>query len=249
MYAAAVLMQPQIVFIFALVGLHMQYEAVLGLQLPVRSTQVQGKVSNSLEGQPFSCDRRTVVATTLLTLLPTITILSQPNAAFARVPGSLDVSESVQQIRDASLAIRKLSNNWLDYATIDEEGRAGDNTDAARRILGGVAPQAGMAAIEIAKLTPLYRIDVAFKAVRKCALNEDEKWASTLDLERFEELGERINFAVQKADGDFYGVMFAAKGTTQVKQIYKEAKGQVDQGIVDLDEILLLLKDAGAPGL
>jgi hypothetical protein len=62
--------------------------------------------------------------------------------------------EAVEQIRDASVALRGLQRDWAKYAIIDAEGRAG-NIDAARRILGGVAPQSGAAAIEVAKKTPL----------------------------------------------------------------------------------------------
>jgi hypothetical protein len=172
-----------------------------------------------------------------------------PLTASARAPGSSDVAEAVAQIRDASADLRKLSQNWSEYAVINAEGRAGDNTVGARRILGGVAPQAGSAAIEMAKATPLYRIDGAFNAVRKYAIDADDgSWGSNLDLDTFEDIGERLLFAIQKADGDFYSVVFAAKGTTQLTNIYRETKKQVDQGIIDFDKMLDLLKIAGAPG-
>ena len=73
-------------------------------------------------------------------------------AAAARTPGSEDVLEAIIQIKDAAAALRKLRSEWDQYAVIDGEGRAG-NIDAARRILGGVAPQRGDAAIEVAKAT------------------------------------------------------------------------------------------------
>ena len=51
--------------------------------------------------------------------------------------------------------------------------------------MGGVAPQRGEAAIEVAKVTPLYRIDGAFAAVRKAALKSDDGWGAALDVEEF----------------------------------------------------------------
>lgn len=65
-----------------------------------------------------------------------------PAAALARTPGSDDVGEAIQQIRDADAALRRLQREWSTYACIDKEGRA-CNIDAARKILGGVAPQRG----------------------------------------------------------------------------------------------------------
>eukprot|EP00527_Entomoneis_sp_CCMP2396_P002624 CAMPEP_0198139942 /NCGR_PEP_ID=MMETSP1443-20131203/3181_1 /TAXON_ID=186043 /ORGANISM="Entomoneis sp., Strain CCMP2396" /LENGTH=240 /DNA_ID=CAMNT_0043802221 /DNA_START=14 /DNA_END=736 /DNA_ORIENTATION=+ len=174
---------------------------------------------------------------------------SNINAAFARAPGSKDLSEALGQIQGAVEDLRKLRDDWDSYATIDAEGRAG-STDAARRILGGIAPQAGTAAIEVAKSRPLYRIDGAFLSIRQAAINDDAPevaWPSDLDLAQFEELAERVLFAVQKADGDFYSVLFAQKGTRQISGIFSEAKGQVNQGISDFEEVLRLLKDAGAP--
>jgi hypothetical protein len=177
-------------------------------------------------------------------------------AAWARAPGSKDVAEAVEQIRDASEALRQLQRDWDQYARIDKEGRAmTDATVIARRILGGVGPMTGDGAIQMAKATPLYRIDGAFTAVRKASLDNDNDdddeslWAANLDLELFEDIAERIVFQVQKADGDLYSVQFASKGTTQISGIYKEAKGQIDQGVVDFAAMLGLLKDAGAPGL
>jgi hypothetical protein len=180
----------------------------------------------------------------------------EPQAAWARAPGSKNIAEAVDQIRDASEALRQLQRDWEKYALIDKEGRAvTDATVLARRILGGVGPMAGDGAIEMAKATPLYRIDGAFTAVRKASLDDEDdsdssssSWAANLDLELFDEIAERIVFQVQKADGDLYSVQFASKGTTQISGIYKEAKGQVDQGVVDVTTMLGLLKDAGAPG-
>ena len=113
----------------------------------------------------------------------------------ARTPGSTDVTEAVEQIRDGSDALRGLAKEWATYACIDGEGRA-CNIDAARKILGGVAPQRGDAAIEVAKSTPLYRIDGAFAAVRTYALNAgDGSWGSALDVEAFVETAEDIVMA------------------------------------------------------
>jgi hypothetical protein len=143
---------------------------------------------------------------TRTTALITILTTSAPPPAKARAPGSKDIAESVTQIQDAVVALQALLQNWDQYATIDAEGRAG-STDAARRILGGIAPQAGRTAIEVAQKTPLYRMDGAFHAIRQQAAaleEEDSSWLGALDLPRFEELVERILFALQKADGDFY---------------------------------------------
>ena len=108
------------------------------------------------------------------------TLLAVPTAGLARTPGSVDVRESVDQIRDAAAALRKLRQEWSSYAVIDSEGRAG-NIDAARRILGGAAPQRGEAARLAAEATPLYRVDGAFAAIRKFALNDDDGWGARLD--------------------------------------------------------------------
>lgn len=193
------------------------------------------------------CHRRRAflsIATTVNALL----VNDNNSKAVARAPGSTDVVEAIMQIRDASLDLRKLDNDWSLYSVIDDEGRAG-STDGARRILGGIAPQAGSAAIEVPKKTPLYRIDVAFVTVRKAALEDDSGWTNNLDLDQFEELAERILYEVQKADGNFYSVLFAAKGTRMINDIFIETRKLVKQGISDLDEMLGLLKDAGAPGL
>jgi len=111
----------------------------------------------------------------------------------------------------------------------------------------------GAAAIESATKTPLYRIDVAFVTIRKAALEEDGsdalKWAADLDLERFEELADRVVYETQKADGNFYGVLFAQKGTKMIEDIFGETRGLVRQGVVDLEEMMKLLSDARAPGL
>ena len=70
---------------------------------------------------------------------------------------------------------------------IDAEGRAGD-VNPARRILGGVAPQRGQEAFDVAIATPLYRCDKAFDAVRKAALNADSgSWLTSFDIEDFVE--------------------------------------------------------------
>lgn len=104
-----------------------------------------------------------------------IPFLPAPDVS-ARTPGSSDVSEAIQQIIDGRAALRRLQQDWSTYACIDKEGRA-CNIDAARKILGGVAPQRGDAAIEVAKATPLYRIDGAFKALRLYALDAaDSDW-------------------------------------------------------------------------
>lgn len=125
--------------------------------------------------------------------------------ALARTPGSSDVSEAIEQIRDARAALRGLQKGWSTYACIDGEGRA-CNIDSARKILGGVAPQRGDAAIAVAKETPLYRIDGAIAAVRNFALNAPEgSWGTALDIERFVDKGDEITFALKKADDSFYG--------------------------------------------
>lgn len=194
------------------------------------------------------CDRREALSVSASLLLATVAMVQTPGVAYARAPGSKDMTEVIAQIQGAANDLKKLKNDWSQYAIIDAEGRAG-STDGARRILGGIAPQAGSAAIEAAKATPLYRIDVAFSAVRKEAIEGNSQWGEELDLGTFDELADRITFAIQKADGDFYGVLFASKGTKQISGIFSEAKVQVDQGISDFDEMLGLLKDAGAPGL
>ena len=154
-----------------------------------------------------------------------------------------------RQIVDASAALKKLRAEWSTYAVIDAEGRAG-NIDAARKILGGVAPQRGEAAIAVAKATPLYRIDGAFTAVRRALLDADSgSWADSVDVESFVELGERISFGLQKADNAFYGVVFASKGSSQLQKMYDEARESVERSIVDFDDVLVMLRAAHAPGL
>lgn len=177
-----------------------------------------------------------------------------PDNSFARAPGSKDVVASIQQIQDGAQSLKMLLTDWEDYASIDGEGRA-RSTDGARRILGGIAPQAGAAAIDAAKNTPLYRIDVAFVTVRKAVLegsdNNDKEtaWRDKLDLERFEELADRVIYGTQKADGNFYSVLFAMKGTTMIADIFLETKKLVQQDIDDLDNMVRLLQEAGAPGV
>ena len=135
-------------------------------------------------------------------------VLLPPRRAVARAPGSEDVDEAIAQVKDAATALRVLRKDWEKYAVIDAEGRAG-NIDAARRVLGGVTPQRGAALAAAAEATPLYRIDGAFAALRKAALNAaDGTWGSRLDLEAFVERGEDIVFALKKADDSFYSVVF-----------------------------------------
>jgi hypothetical protein len=195
----------------------------------------------------------TTTTTTTVVVATTLGGVAVP-PAWSRAPGSKDLYEAIEQIRGASRDLKTLQQNWDMYAVIDQEGRSvGDSTVMARRILGGVGPLAGDSAIAVAKATPLYRIDGAFAAVRKAAIanagDDDPPWISELDLLAFEELSERIQFALQKADGDFYSVAFASKGSKQINGIFKEAKAQVDQGILDFEAIMGLLKEAGAPGL
>ena len=109
-----------------------------------------------------------------------------PRRACARAPGSEDVGEALAQIRDAAVALKALRRDWASYALIDAEGRAGD-VNPARRILGGVAPQRGQEAFDVAIATPLYRCDKAFDAVRKAALNADSGWLASFDIEDFVE--------------------------------------------------------------
>ena len=106
------------------------------------------------------------------------------------------------------------------------------------------------AAIAVAKVTPLYRIDGAFAAVRKGALNAPEdSWAADLDIEAFVEAGETVVFALKKADDTFYGVVFASKGSSQLQKLYDEARASVDAGIAGFDEALRLLRSARAPAV
>ena len=70
-----------------------------------------------------------------------------------------------------------------------------------------------------------------------------------MDLFAFEELAEKLVYELSKADGDFYSVLFASKGTTMIRDIFVEAKSLVKQGIKDFDAMLDLLRDAGAPGV
>ena len=109
-----------------------------------------------------------------------------PRRTSARAPGSEDVDEALAQIRDAAVALKQLRRDWSAYALIDDEGRAGD-VNPARRILGGVAPQRGQEAFDVAIATPLYRCDKAFDAVRKAALNADSGWLASFDIEDFVE--------------------------------------------------------------
>ena len=104
--------------------------------------------------------------------------------------------------------------NWAMYAVIDQEGRAGD-VDAARRVLGGVRPQAGEAASRAADATPLYGLEGAFRAVRKAALRDEIELA---DLEEFVELGDAITSSVQEADSTTRrGVRWTGRSATSRK--------------------------------
>jgi len=183
------------------------------------------------------------------TFIGSVFVLAPGASVQARSPGSTDPQEAVQQIVHAAAALRALRRDWAEYAVIDAEGRAG-NIDAARKILGGVAPQRGEAAMAVAKATPLYRVDGAFAAIRAACLDsaDDDSWATRLDVEEFVELGEKIAFDLQKADGDFYGVVFASKGSAQLAKIYDEAKACVDRSIVNFDRVLALLMEVRAPG-
>ena len=176
-------------------------------------------------------------------------VITAPTAAQSRTPGSTDLQEALQQIRDGRAALRDLQRDWKTYACIDDEGRA-CNIDVARKILGGVAPQRGDAAIEVAKKTPLYRIDGAFTAVRKAALVADEdSWVRKLDLETFVDKAEEIVFALKKTDDSFYSVVFASKGSSMLEKIYGEAKQSVDRALDDMSQILALMEQAGAPNV
>ena len=172
-----------------------------------------------------------------------------PRRACARAPGSEDVGEALAQIRDAAVALKALRRDWASYALIDAEGRAGD-VNPARRILGGVAPQRGQEAFDVAIATPLYRCDKAFDAVRKAALNADSgSWLTSFDIEDFVERSDDISRALKKADDAFYSVTFASKGSGQLTAIYDDAKAGVDLALREFDAVLGLLASAGAPGV
>ena len=172
-----------------------------------------------------------------------------PRRACARAPGSEDVDEALAQIRDAAVALKSLRRDWASYALIDAEGRAGD-VNPARRILGGVAPQRGQEAFDVAIATPLYRCDKAFDAVRKAALNADSgSWLTSFDIEDFVERSDDIARALKKADDAFYSVTFASKGSGQLTAIYDDAKAGVDLALREFDAVLGLLDRAGAPGV
>ena len=172
-----------------------------------------------------------------------------PRRACARAPGSEDVDEALAQIRDAAVALKSLRRDWASYALIDAEGRAGD-VNPARRILGGVAPQRGQEAYDVAIATPLYRCDKAFDAVRKAALNADSgSWLTSFDIEDFVERSDDIARALKKADDAFYSVTFASKGSGQLTAIYDDAKAGVDLALREFDAVLGLLNSAGAPGV
>ena len=106
--------------------------------------------SCALAMREAACEAAAPACYTRRSLLLGATLLAMPTAGVARTPGSEDVRESVDQIRDAAAALRKLRQDWSSYAIINSEGRAG-NIDAARRILGGVSPQRGEAARLVAE--------------------------------------------------------------------------------------------------
>ena len=95
---------------------------------------------------------------------------------------------------------------------------------------------------------------MAFVRVRKTVLDRlsatttataaASSWEDTFDLERFEELADRIVYNVSKCDGNFYSVLFAMKGAKMIEDIFQETKILVTQIIDDMDEMLLLLQDA-----
>ncbi len=212
---------------------------------------------NTSRRQMMSTSTRAASRILSLSLSPSIisaALTLSPLTASARAPGSKDICASILQIRDASTSLQTLlqPSNWDQYTVVDGEGRAG-STDGARRILGGIAPQGGSRAIDVAKNTPLYRIDVAFVTVRKYVLeggsdnDDDRSWTDSLDLERFEELADRVVYNVSKSDGNFYSVLFAMKGGKMIEDIFVETRGLVEQGVGDLDEMIGLLKSAGAP--
>ena len=74
-------------------------------------------------------------------------------------------------------------------------------------------------------------------------------WGARLDIEAFVETGERINFALKKADDSFYGVVFASKGSSQLAGLYSEARKSVNEALRDFDELVGFLRQAGAPGV
>ncbi|CAJ1954154.1 unnamed protein product [Cylindrotheca closterium] len=224
----------------------------LSIRSPYPTKGAQQTVENSKPSSCINYARRSMLGGMGSLVLASWSLF--PDSSSARAPGSNDVGASIQQIQDGALSLKMLLNNWSDYASIDSEGRA-RSTDGARRILGGIAPQAGAAAIDAAKNTPLYRIDVAFVTVRKAVLegsnknDPDTAWRDKFDLERFEELADRVIYGTQKADGNFYSVLFAMKGTTMIADIFVETKKLVQQGIDDLDSMASLLREAGAPGV
>ena len=204
-------------------------------------------------------NRREALVTAIgggLAYLSPLLLLLRPRPVYGRVPGATDVCSALEQITDGAASLRYLLQDdiWSQYTRIDGEGRAGA-TDGARRLLGGIAPQSGTAAIAAATKTPLYRIDVAFVRVRKTVLDRVSatttttataaaSWEDTFDLDRFEELADRIVYNVSKCDGNFYSVLFAMKGGKMIEDIFQETKTLVTQSIGDMDEMLLLLQDA-----
>jgi len=208
----------------------------------------RGWAKKQQHGHNIEMDRRAALITLTVSTVATTLVTFAQQPAFARAPGSNNLNDAVQQIRDAAEALQTLDANFDQYATIDAEGRAGD-TNQARRILGGIAPQAGAAAIQVAQTTPLYRIDTALGVIRKASIEDedDSTWPSQLDLATFEELVDRLTYSLQKADGDFYSVLFAAKGTTMIRAIFDEARGLIRQSIRDTNAIIQLLDAAGAP--
>uniref|UniRef100_A0A7S3VFN3 Uncharacterized protein n=1 Tax=Chaetoceros debilis TaxID=122233 RepID=A0A7S3VFN3_9STRA len=236
------------IFLRVTIGISCIASTAFAFSISSSSTSSQIKLQSSQSSTELSAiNRRQMLSAITVSSVSAACVLA-PLTASARAPGSKDICASLLQIRDASTSLQNLlePNNWNQYTVIDGEGRAG-STDGARRILGGIAPQSGMAAIDAAKKTPLYRIDVAFVTVRKAVLEGSDAWTESFDLDRFEELADRVVYNVSKSDGNFYSVLFAMKGGKMIEDIFVETRGLVKQGVGDLEEMIGLLKSAGAP--
>ena len=77
--------------------------------------------------------------------------------------------------------------------------------------------------------------------MRSAALADDEGWGAKLDVEKFNDRGEAITFALKKADDSFYGVVFASKGSSMLEKIYKEANDAVKSSLEDFETVKKLL--------
>ena len=85
--------------------------------------------------------------------------------------------------------------------------------------------------------------------MRKAALDaSDGTWGAALDIEAFVETGERIVFDLQKADSQFYGAVFAAKGSAQLKTVYGEVGSHIGSGAALLDLTSLAFSCSWARG-